>query len=200
MSAPLNLAIFVSGVGRNLQALNESCRSGELAGLARIVLVVSSASTAPAREAGSAGIDTFLYSRDIGCPRLLEELSRCEVVLIALAGYLKLIEPELVSRYRDRILNIHPALLPGHGGKGMYGLHVHRAVLDAGEKETGATVHIVDEAYDTGRILAQERVAVKADDTPEALEARVIEIEKTLYPRTIAQYIEETIHSTNNSH
>lgn len=194
MSAPLNLAIFVSGVGRNLQALNESCRSGELAGLARIVLVVSSASAAPAREAASsAGIDTFLYSRDIGCPRLLEELSRREVVLIALAGYLKLIEPELVSRYRDRILNIHPALLPKHGGKGIYGLHVHRAVLDAGEKETGATVHIVDEAYDTGRILAQERVAVKADDTPEALEARVIEIEKTLYPKTIAAYIRETI-------
>lgn len=194
MTAPLNLAVFVSGIGRNLQALIHSCRSGELAGLGRIVLVVSSRTKAPALDiAQSAGIDTFRYTKDIGYWRLLEELNRREVALIVLAGYLRLIEPELVSQYSRRILNIHPALLPKYGGKGMYGPHVHRAVLAAGDNESGATVHVVEKEYDTGKILAQECVSVKVDDTPESLEARVIEIEKTLYPRTIARYIKETI-------
>lgn len=192
MTATPNLAVFVSGIGRNLQALVQSGHSGDLGG--RIVLVVSSKSRAPALEiARSAGIDTFLYSKDIAFGRLSEELIRREVALIVLAGYLKLIEPEMIEQYPNRILNIHPALLPRHGGKGMYGRYVHQAVLSAGEKESGATVHVVEKEYDTGKILAQERVAVKANDTPEALEERVIEIEKTLYPRTIAKYIRETI-------
>lgn len=192
MTATPNLAVFVSGIGRNLQALVQSGHSGDLGG--RIVLVVSSKSRAPALEiARSAGIDTFLYSKDIAFERLSEELVRREVALIVLAGYLKLIEPEMIEQYPNRILNIHPALLPRHGGKGMYGRYVHQAVLSAGEKESGATVHVVEKEYDTGKILAQERVAVKANDTPEALEERVIEIEKTLYPRTIAKYIRETI-------
>lgn len=194
MTAPLNLAVFVSGIGRNLQALIHSCGSGDLAGLGRIVLVVSSRAKAPALEiARSAGIDTFHYTKDIGLRRLLEELKGRQVALIVLAGYLRLIEPELVDEYSRRILNIHPALLPKYGGKGMYGLHVHRAVLDAGDRESGASVHVVEKEYDAGKILAQERVSVKTDDTPESLEARVIETEKTLYPRTIARYIKETI-------
>ncbi|MFQ5607180.1 MAG: phosphoribosylglycinamide formyltransferase [Candidatus Zixiibacteriota bacterium] len=199
MSAPLKMAVFVSGVGRNLRALIDSCGSGELASLASVAVVVSSRSQAPALEiAKKNGIDTFLYTKDIDCSRLLAELRGRGIELIALAGYLKLVEPELVREFSGRIVNIHPALLPKYGGKGMYGLHVHRAALDSGDRESGATVHLVDERYDTGRILAQEKVCVLSEDTPEALEERIIEVEKKLYPRTLAEYITNSLQVDEN--
>ena len=188
--APVNLAVLVSGRGSNLRALIESCGAGALKGLARIALVVSSRPEIEALEvADSAGIDTFVYQKNIDVEELLSRLERSEVDLLALAGYLKLIEKQIVETYRGRILNIHPALLPKFGGKGMYGINVFRAVIEAGETETGVTVHLVDEKYDSGAVLIQEKFEVKSDDTPESLQTRTQEIEHRVYPDAIAQYI-----------
>jgi folate-dependent phosphoribosylglycinamide formyltransferase PurN len=116
---------------------------------------------------------------------LLGVLERHRIDVVLLAGYLKLVPPEVVRRYDGRMLNIHPALLPKFGGKGMYGMRVHRAVLAAGEAVSGATVHLVDEEYDRGAVVAQRRVPVLAGDTPEALAARVLEVEHRLYPAAV---------------
>jgi len=112
-------------------------------------------------------------------------LEKHRVNLIVLAGYMKKLGPKTLARYRGRVVNIHPALLPKFGGKGMFGHHVHDAVIAAGEKESGATVHIADEEYDRGRILAQKRVPVMPDDTSESLAARVLEVEHELYAETL---------------
>ena len=108
---------------------------------------------------------------------------------IALAGYLKLLPPAVVAAYQRRIVNIHPALLPKYGGKGMYGHYVHEAVIAAGDKESGVTIHVVDEIYDNGQILEQAKVPVLPDDTPETLAARVLEQEHKLYPRALNKLI-----------
>ncbi|HEX6008054.1 MAG TPA: phosphoribosylglycinamide formyltransferase, partial [Burkholderiales bacterium] len=119
---------------------------------------------------------------DLSTREMLAALDSADIDLIALAGYLRLIPPAVVKRYPQRIVNIHPALLPRFGGRGMYGLHVHRAVLAAGEKESGATVHFVNEQYDQGDIIAQARVPVLPGDTPESLGARVLAVEHELLP------------------
>ena len=114
-------------------------------------------------------------------------MQRHEVEVICLAGYMKKLGAEVLTAYEGRILNIHPALLPKFGGQGMYGMRVHEAVLAAGERESGATVHLVDEEYDHGQILAQEKVPVKAGDTPETLQKRVLAVEHRLYAVTLAR-------------
>jgi folate-dependent phosphoribosylglycinamide formyltransferase PurN len=105
--------------------------------------------------------------------------------LVVLAGYLKLVPKSVVSRFRGRMINIHPALLPDFGGPGMYGHHVHEAVLASGARESGVTVHFVDEEFDRGEIIAQERVPVRPNDTPETLAARVLEAEHRLLPKVV---------------
>jgi phosphoribosylglycinamide formyltransferase-1 len=116
---------------------------------------------------------------------ILEKLREHGIDLICLAGYMKLIPSELIRQYR--IINIHPALLPKYGGKGMYGIHVHEAVLEAGEDATGVTIHQVNEKYDQGKILNSCQVAVSPDDNPESLQKKVLEFEHKLYPETIAK-------------
>lgn len=117
--------------------------------------------------------------------RLLDEMHTREVDLLCLAGYMRLVPASVVEALRGRILNIHPALLPKYGGKGMYGMRVHEAVLSAGERESGATVHFVNEQYDDGDILVQRRVPVLPGDTAESLAARVLEEEHRAYPEAI---------------
>ena len=121
---------------------------------------------------------------------LLDTLEAHEVNFIVLAGYLKRIPSEVVRRYRGRMLNIHPALLPAFGGHGMYGRRVHQAVIEHGVRWTGVTVHLVDEEYDTGPIVLQEPVPVHPDDTPETLAARVLETEHRLYPQAVRLFAE----------
>jgi len=116
---------------------------------------------------------------------ILAVLEKHRVNLIVLAGYMKKLGPKTLARYRGRVLNMHPALLPKYGGKGMYGYHVHAAVLAAGENESGATVHIADAEYDEGRLLAQRKVPVKPGDTSESLAARVLMVEHQLYAETL---------------
>jgi phosphoribosylglycinamide formyltransferase-1 len=143
-----------------------------------------------------------------GCPQfadddtftraMLDALRSHGIDVVVLAGYMKKVPPQVVAAFRNRILNIHPALLPRFGGPGMYGLRVHAAVLAAGETESGATVHLVDEEYDRGAILLQRRVPVLQGDTPELLAARVLEAEHALYPdalRLVVEHIQAAQHS-----
>jgi phosphoribosylglycinamide formyltransferase-1 len=194
-------AVFASGGGSNFQALLDHTRraakqrerGGAEAGAGgwEIVLLVSDRADAGALErARVAGVATAVVStRGRGetevARELLELLEKHRIGIVLLAGYLKLVPREVVSRYRGRILNIHPALLPSFGGEGMYGIHVHRAVLASGARESGATVHFVDEEYDRGQVFAQRRVPVLPGDTPEALAARVLEVEHRLYPEAV---------------
>jgi len=187
MSRKARVAVFISGGGSNLQSLIDASKASKLSG--KIVLVVSSKEEAYGlQRAKKAGIDTFVYrgknypSKEEAARDLFEMLAAYEVEYIALAGYMKLLPELIVRKYEDRITNIHPALLPKFGGKGMYGHHVHEAVLAAGEKESGPTVHLVDEIYDNGRILMQEKVPVLPEDTPDSLAARVLKAEHHLYP------------------
>jgi phosphoribosylglycinamide formyltransferase-1 len=188
------IAVFISGGGTNLQALIDATKSGQLE--AEIALVVSSSAKAfGLTRAETAEVPTFVFrekmydSKEAASQALLEKLKEHAIDFIALAGYLKLIPPELISAYRGRIINLHPALLPKYGGKGMYGSRVHEAVLAAGDKESGITFHIVDEVYDRGRIVEQFRVPVNEKDTPETLQERIHKQEHQQYPIVLSNFI-----------
>ncbi|PYO87153.1 MAG: phosphoribosylglycinamide formyltransferase [Gemmatimonadetes bacterium] len=178
---PVRVAVLVSGGGTNLQALLDALHDSPLARVAR---VISSRADAGALErARRASVPTAVL-RDPGDPaELLAALGDAQ--LVVLAGYVKLVPAAVVSRFRGRMINIHPALLPEFGGPGMYGQHVHDAVLASGATESGATVHFADEEFDRGKIIAQERVPVRPGDTPDSLAARVLEAEHRLLPRVV---------------
>jgi phosphoribosylglycinamide formyltransferase 1 len=186
----LNIAVFASGRGSNFSALLNSLRCDPVD--AQIVLLVSNNSHSGAMElARSAGIPAVhLSAKSFQSPAelvraTLEVLHQHRIGLIVLAGYMKKIHPEIVAAYRGRIINIHPALLPLYGGPGMYGRHVHEAVIAAKEKFSGATVHFVDEEFDHGSILRQEKIAVMDDDTPDTLAQRVLVIEHKILPEAV---------------
>ena len=188
------IAVFISGGGSNLQALIDASKVGILSG--EVGYVVSSRRKAYGlQRATNEGIETFVFkakkypSPDEAGEDIVRKLRERNIDYIALAGYLSLIPPALVQAYRNRIVNIHNALLPKFGGKGMYGHFVHEAVLAANEKESGPTVHIVDEIYDNGRILGQKAIPVLSDDTPDSLAVRVLEQEHKLYPRILQKLI-----------
>ncbi|HVO32735.1 MAG TPA: phosphoribosylglycinamide formyltransferase [Elusimicrobiota bacterium] len=192
----LRTAVLVSGGGSNLEAILVAGERGELPRI-RVVLVVSTRSDAFAlTRAHDHGVEAWSLdpkhfgSDDEFQSALLQKLREARIDLICLAGYLRKLSPAIVRDYRGRILNIHPALLPKFGGPGMYGHFVHEAVLASGERESGCTVHLVDEEFDHGPILAQARVPVRAGDTPEQLAARVLEQEHRLYPKTINDFSE----------
>jgi len=191
----MNIAVFASGRGSNLMAILKAIEEGKLK--ARVVVVISNNSSAGALEiAHSKGIDALHISRRQFssdreyADKILSELRKRNVELVVLAGYMKKIPAEVVSEYRNRILNIHPALLPSFGGQGMYGINVHKAVIESGVKITGVTVHIVDEEYDHGPIVLQRAVEVKDDDTPETLAERVLKVEHEVYPEAIRLFVE----------
>jgi phosphoribosylglycinamide formyltransferase-1 len=184
--------VLASGEGTTLQALFDACAAGELP--ARVAVVISnnggSGALRRAREAGAAAL--HLSGKTHPGPGELDgaiaaALSAHGVGLVMLAGYMKKLEPVVLSRYRGRILNTHPSLLPKFGGHGMYGMHVHEAVVAAGETESGPTVHLVDEEYDTGRVLAQAKVQVLPNDTPQALAERVQARERRLIVEVMGQ-------------
>jgi len=177
------VAVCVSGGGSNLQALLDALQ-GEAP--ARVVLVLSNRPDAGGLErARQAGVPAEVLGDPADTTDWITRLGRRDVDLVVLAGYLKLVPPGVLTKYRGRIINIHPALLPAFGGPGMYGRRVHEAVLTSGATETGATVHLVDEEFDRGEILAQRRVPVHAGDTPESLAARVLEAEHRLLPAVV---------------
>ncbi len=194
----MNLGFFASGSGSNFEAVAQRCCSGELA--AKPTVVICNVPDAGVFErAQRFSVPCFLVRRDDFAEgqdfasRLLKILNEYQVELVLLAGYLRKLPPTVVRAYPNRVLNIHPALLPSFGGKGMYGIRVHEAVLAAGCRETGVTVHIVDSEYDRGPIVLQRTVEVKDGDNPASLAARVLKIEHEIYGDVVKLIIENRV-------
>lgn len=191
------IAVLVSGQGRgsNMQAIIDACRSGKING--EVALVLGVKDDAPAMEcARSRQIPTLALSpkafetTEAYDDAVLAALRSHGIDLICLAGYMRVLGQNVVDAFRNRIMNVHPALIPAFCGKGMYGHHVHEAVIERGVKFSGATVHLVDEEYDTGPIILQTVVPVLDDDTPDTLAARVLEAEHKTYTDAIALFAE----------
>ena len=183
---PSRLAVLASGRGSNLQAIIDHFDSIARERIARVVLVASNRPDCPALlRAATASIDIASFDAADDGSSLLDLLRRFRVVIVALAGYLKRIPSSVVREYAGRIINVHPALLPAFGGEGMYGARVHEAVIASGAAESGVSVHLVDDEYDRGPVVAQWRVPVEKSDTPESLAARVLAVEHVVYPRVI---------------
>ncbi|MCL2068277.1 MAG: phosphoribosylglycinamide formyltransferase [Oscillospiraceae bacterium] len=188
----MNIAVLVSGGGTNLQALIDAQSRGELSP-GRITLVISSKPDAYALErAAAANIKTMvLRPRDFTDNCAFDQAMLCNLTsrgigLVALGGYLSMLGRGIIKQYERKILNVHPSLLPSFGGKGFYGLRVHRAVLESGVKVSGATVHFVNEIYDGGEIILQKAVDVLPGDTPEILQRRVMqEAEQVIFPKAV---------------
>jgi phosphoribosylglycinamide formyltransferase/phosphoribosylglycinamide formyltransferase-1 len=183
---PSRLAVLASGRGSNLQAIIEHFDNLARERVAKVVLVASNRADCPALiRAATASIDIAHFNASDDGSELLGLLRKFRIDLVVLAGYLKRIQPLVINEYAGRIVNIHPALLPAFGGEGMYGARVHEAVIASGAKETGVTVHLVDDEYDRGPIVAQWRVPVNQSDTAESLAARVLTVEHVVYPRAV---------------
>lgn len=194
----MKIAVFASGGGTNFQSILDAVEAGSLP--AEVVLLVSDRQEAGALErARRHGVQRCVVDPDgfagaAGFGRaLLDALEARDADLVALAGYLRKIPPGVVDRFSPCIVNVHPALLPAFGGKGMYGHRVHEAVLDYGARWTGVTVHVVDERYDHGPVLQQVPVPVRPQEEPDELAERVLRIEHRLYPETLRLFAEEKI-------
>jgi phosphoribosylglycinamide formyltransferase-1 len=197
-AAATRLGFLVSGRGSNMQAVIRACNSGELN--ARPAVVISNNAAAGALGiARQESIPTaHISSNTHPDPGLQDQaitaiLQQYHVDLVILAGYMKKVGPFLLKAYKNRIINIHPSLLPEFGGQGMYGIRVHEAVLAAGRKTTGATVHLVEGEYDSGKILGQREVKVLPADTPQSLAARVLDAEHSLYVDVLKDIIDGKI-------
>ncbi len=194
----LKIGVLVSGGGTNLQAIIDACQTNVIRG--EVVVVISNRENAYAlQRAGKHKIDAlyidrkdFVTNQDYA-RRLVEEMEQRDVELICLAGFLLLIDPFFITKYKNRIMNIHPALLPAFGGKGMYGKHVHQAVLEYGCKVSGVTVHFINENYDQGAVILQETVKVLDNDTPETLASRILVEEHKIYPQAIKLFAEKRL-------
>lgn len=193
----LKIAVLVSGGGTNLQSIIDSIEAGRIQ-QAKICCIISSNPNAYALErakkhrirARVIGKEEYPDSAD-RTEALIATLKQEETDLIVLAGYMSVLEPKLVQAYAGRIINIHPSLIPKFCGSGFYGKRVHQAVLDAGEIESGATVHFVDEGVDTGEIILQRKVPVQSGDTADILAARVLEVEHQILTEAINTVIEK---------
>lgn len=195
MNRKIRIGVLVSGGGSNFEALTQACRRGEVPD-AEVTLMISNKPGVGALErAGRLGVESMVIeprdfpNRVTYFARIAEEFVRREVGVVCLAGFLLKLEATLLQPFHGRIINIHPALLPKYGGAGMYGHFVHEAVLKAGDKESGCSVHLVDDEYDHGRVLMQARVPVQPGDTAETLAARILAEEHKLYPQALKQLI-----------
>ena len=190
----MNLAVFVSGRGSNLKAIIDN---QELNSLINIKAVCSNDPNCNALKiAESLAIDTYIVPKiqdEKAVSTIIDFLELREIELIVLAGYLKLIPELLVNRFEEKIINIHPALLPAFGGKGMYGMNVHKAVFESSAKVSGATVHFVNQEYDKGKIIAQRCVDISDVKSPEEIAKRVLQIEHKLLPFVIKKFAQNKI-------
>jgi len=188
----LKVGILASHGGSNAQAIMDQARAGEIN--AEVAVLISNNANAQALERAEAAgvpheiVNATRYPGEGEEDRKLVEILRARgVELVVLAGYMKKLGPAMLDAFRGRIVNVHPALLPKHGGKGKYGIHVHESVIASGDTETGVSVHIVDKQYDHGPILGQTVVPVEPGDTPETLQKRVLAVEHRLYPEVIGK-------------
>lgn len=198
MTSPLRLGVLVSGTGTNLQALLDACRPGEVP--AEVAVVISNVPDAFALErARRAGVPAVVLDhRTFPTKAAFEAALRAalaahRVGLVCLAGFLRILSPSFVAAFAGRMVNIHPALLPAFGGKGMYGDRVHKAVLASGVRQSGCTVHFVTEEPDAGPIIVQGVVPVQDGDTPTTLAARVRKEERRLYPLAVRLFAERRL-------
>ena len=194
----LNIAVFISGGGTNLQAIINAVKENKING--KIKLVFSNRKNAYGLiRAQNESIDTFylnrkkFFSSEEYDERILEELERKNIDLIVLAGYLNILSSKFVSKYSNRIINIHPSLIPSFCGDGFYGENVHKAVIKSGVKFTGATTHFVDENVDTGAIILQDVVPVLINDDFETVAKRVLEIEHEILVKTVKAFCDNKI-------
>lgn len=198
----LNLAIFVSGRGSNLKAILDSsaCNEGKYC----VKAVFSDKEQCGAFDiARVCGIPTYTISKEpregvISYKELPSILQKLNIDLITLAGYLKKIPDEICSLYTNRMINIHPALLPAFGGKGMYGMNVHKAVFDSSAKVSGATVHFVNEVYDSGAIIMQKCVDISGVTSPEEIAEKVLKVEHEIFPAAILKLADNKVKIKNN--
>lgn len=198
-----NIAILASGNGSNAQNIIEyfnfgkNCSTDDL-NLASVKIIICNKPDAYViTRAENLNIPAVILKKEelTTSPQpLLDLLKEHSTDYIVLAGYLLKIPSGLIDEYPQRIINIHPALLPAYGGKGMYGHHVHEAVIAANEKESGITIHLVDNDYDSGKILLQARCSVDPDDTPQSLAAKIHALEYSNFPQTVAKYIKMALH------
>ncbi len=195
----IRVAVFVSGRGSNLEAI---LNSPKLKKLVIVKAVISDKAECPAFEiAKKNSIDTYNVGKQenfIHYSDLAEFLKSLDIGLIVLAGFLKMIPETVIKNFNNRIINIHPALLPSFGGKGMYGMNVHKAVYNSGAKVSGATVHFIDEAYDEGKIIAQKKVDISDVKFPEQIAERVLKIEHELLPFVIEKFARNQISVKKN--
>lgn len=194
----MNIAVFASHGGSDLQAIIDGCKSNQID--ANVSVVISNnASSMALQRAVNEGIPNYhlsakkFGSEEVLAEKILEVLEKYEIDMIFLAGYMRMLHISVLEKYDNRIFNIHPALLPKFGGKGMYGMNVHTAVIEAKEKETGVTIHRVSAEYDSGEIVAQTTVTVMENDTPEILAARVLEREHEFLVEVISNIAEGKI-------
>ena len=194
MSSFAKVAVLISGGGTNLQAIIDKSAAGELPHV-ELALVVSSRKNAGGLDrAERAGIKHVYIGKENFEQELIKLLEEHEIDIIVLAGFLKILSSDFVSRYPDSIINVHPSLIPSFCGDGFYGLRVHEAALEYGVKVTGATVHFVNEVTDGGKIIAQRAVDVKDGDTPEILQRRVMEeAEWKLLPAAVEKVAAEIV-------
>lgn len=188
----MNIAVFASHGGSDLQAIMDGCKSKSIC--ARVAAVISNNGDSTAlQRAAHENIPAYHLSakncgsEDTLSAEILNVLQKHDIDMIFLAGYMRMLHPSILEKYHNAVFNIHPALLPKFGGKGMYGMNVHKAVIDAHEPETGVTIHRVNAEYDSGEIVAQTTVPVLTDDTPETLAARVLKKEHEFLIQIIAQ-------------
>ena len=193
------IAIFASGGGSNARRILEHCAGRSDA---TVALVVSNRPGAGVlQHAAAFDVPALVIDRSgfYGGETLLDQLRQHRIDYIALAGFLWLVPDYLLRAFPDRILNIHPSLLPKHGGAGMYGRHVHRAVKAAGDTESGITIHLIDGEYDRGRVLFQARTPIAPDDTPECVAEKVLALEHQHYPTVLTDYMARSTAPTDDT-
>ncbi len=185
-----NIAVFASGTGSNAVNLVKTFNSGNRI---HVALCLTDRENAPVIEKmRELGVETLYFPRSVwkeNSQVILDALRAYDIKVIALAGFLCFLSDDIVNAYEGKILNIHPSLLPAYGGKGMHGANVHKAVIEAGETKSGATVHVVTKEIDAGPIVVQREVAVLPDDTPESLEAKVHEVEYLIFPEAVVKTV-----------
>lgn len=186
-----NIAIFASGNGSNAESLTKYFNNGNTANVK--LIVCNNKNALVLQRAKNLNIEALIMPKEHLCSEnpvgLLEILESRKIDYIILAGYLLKIPLALVNKYTHKIINIHPALLPKYGGKGMYGMNIHKAVVEAKEKETGITIHLIDEIYDNGKIIFQTTCSVEPDDTPESVAKKISLLEQTYFPKVVEEYI-----------
>ena len=185
----VKIGVLISGGGTNLQAVIDNCENKTINGEVKVV-ISNKADAFGLERAKNHSIKAVCEKEE---DKIIEILKENKIDLVVLAGYLKIISPKLVNEYRNRIINIHPSLIPAFCGEGYYGQKVHQSVIDYGVKVTGATVHFVDEGADTGPIIMQKTVEVKQDDNAKKLAARVLDVEHEILTKSIAMFCENKL-------